>query len=870
MLKRSIAVFTLLMLLFSCLSSYAAVPYYPIDKENETKIPYGLLEELGILSEDEYITMDSPVTKGMFLKYIIRMTGMNESSIPAASKRIFLDVSLDSEYALWAEYGYDRGIILGNSLGSAELESVLTAADAAVMSVRAAGYNADDSLMLGARNDALDGLKPNDKLTARSAMRIIWNTLSMSAMMSRTEGNYINDNHTILRQLFKVKTYSGVIDDDSVININSGVSSLKSDQISVEGNVYSVEQGKWEGLAGRFADIYVREEQGLEKVLFVNPVKNNIKIMKTENVNLYSNGIIETDNKKTLKISDTAKHIWNFDRVYAKDGKIVLPSDGTIILTDNNSDNAFDCVFIFEAQYGFCVETNEKESTLYINQGVSKAYKLDEYESYDIYDYDRNEIKFDEISTDTLLEIYESSDKSRLVIFAQNMVSEYEVTASKIANGKQYAILSDGTQIEVSPHFGKLNKIIIQAGKSYKMTFDSDGRIAVAKEIDKGDFVYGYLFDYGTDGAFGDNLTVAIFNVNGEMITPEVREKLRVKENDTESVFTSEALLNKFNASFTPQLIRYALDVNGKLSKLEYPSADRFSNGFRCVGITGSATSGTFMYDSRMRTGDVYMIGGQVMLDSAKTKVICVPAELKLDGDWRVQKVSESFVNSVYYQSVKGYSVNPDSMAAEVVVMPEDLVYTDIASAVPGLISGFEEMYDDETQEFYDAILMHQNGSEVALRLGEGVKPEYMVSTTGEVIPLEVGDVIKVIKDHKNEATSIKLLFDESTRTCYGEKDTATEHTDKGYGHKQRTNYGTPYKIVGNAMYLIKEGESEPSSDIFRTDVGTIYEFDSSKREPISVISANDIETLSNNADADNKVFIQLNYSKNLITILYK
>lgn len=878
MFKKSITFLVAVMLLFSCISSYAMIPYYQTEDMAESGVPYGLLEELGILSIDEYKTLDTEVTKGMFLKYIIRMSGVEDSGVPSASKRIFIDVPMDSKYAPWVEFGYNRGIIFGDEVGVSGVDSVITAEDAAVMAARAVGYNVSDSLLLRAKSNALQGVKADEMLTAESAMKIIWNTLSLNVMMENSEGFYIDGERSILEYFFKIYKYSGIIDDDAIININGGASTLKSDRISVNGITYQTKSGGWPGLAGRYADVYIREEQGESTVAYVNPVRNTVKIISVDEIDSFSNGRIKLDDEKTLKLSDSAKTILNFERAYINSGNFTLPKDGTFVMIDNNSDNAFDCIFIFDPAYGSLVEVDTRENIVYTGQQDKRIiYNLNEYERVEIYDYNGKKLALTDISAGAMIEAYAAKDKEQLFLVAQKNSVTHTISTLQMIDNNSVATVADGTKLMVSPYFDTLNAVALKPGSTYDIILDSNGRIAIATELDAGGLTYGYMFSYKEGNALDAGVNLAIYSVNGEMITAKVKDKFTIKENDAESVMTSESFLNRLKSDFTPVLIRFALNENKEISKIEYPSSDRFSSGFRCVGTTGSATSGTLLYDSRMRANVVGMIGGQILLDNAKTKIIFVPGDMSVDGNWGIMSVADVFMDSQYYQSLKGYSVNPDSMAAEVIVVPESkLIYNDGASLIPGIVAGFEERYDEKTRESYTAIRIFQDGSEVSMRVNENVvknssqQYEYTIESTGEKIPLEIGDVIRIVKDHNDYIIGFKLLFDASSRTCYGENDTATEHFDKGYGHKQRTNYGTPYKILGNAMYLIKEGEDTPSSDIFRTDVGTIYEFDASKKNPVRVITGNDIETLSNNTATTNKIFIQLYYSKSLITVVYK
>lgn len=868
MLKKSLTIFVIVMLLFSSFSVYALIPYYAENTETETEVPFGLLEELEILHLDEYVTMDSEITKGLFLKWVIRMTGIKDDNIPTASKRIFLDVPLESEYASWVEYGYNREIVVGNGIGSLEVDNIVTTGDAAIMAVRAVGYDIEPSLLLRTQATVLDGLDPNQKLTSKTAMQILLNTLSLPTMMKEYEGNYINQKQTILKQLFHVDIFRGIVDDDAVININSGVSALRADQISIDGTVMKVKEGAGVGLAGHRVDAYVQSEQGVKKALFVHPVGNDIKILKREDVLSYSHGVIKFDDKKTLKVSDTAKNIWNFDRVYLKNGELALPTDGNLVVIDHNEDSYADCVFVFEPQFGTITGVNEKENVLYVSQDVNKVYKFNDNKAYEFYDYSGKQLKLSDLTEDMLVEIYASSDQSRFVMFAQKNVVEYTVSAIHQEGNKQIITTADGAKFEVSPHFDRLNEIQIQLGKSYQMSFDGAGRIATIKEVEDGTLNYGYLFSYRTEGAFESGISMAIYSVNDELVTASAKKKIRVKENNTDTMWTVDALLNKFNANFEPTLVRYALDKEGKVSKLEFPSADKFYAGFRCVGTSGNASDKD--YNARMRVGSIYMLGGQILLDSKATKILIVPEDLSPNGEWKILDVATALKDGKYYPALKGYGVNPASMTADVIVMPESVLgYADAYNIAPGLISGFDESYDAKTQESFSSIRVYQDGAEVSLRLDENVKPQYTLKS-GEVIDLAVGDVIRVVKDHNDRVISIKLLFDESSQKSYGADDSTIEQTERGYGYQQRTNYGTPYKIVGNAMYIIRDQESIPSSDIFRTDIGTIYEYDKTKREPIRVITGNDIETVSNNPGTTDKVFIQLSYSKSLITVVYK
>ena len=136
-------------------------------------------------------------------------------------------------------------------------------------------------------------------------------------------------------------------------------------------------------------------------------------------------------------------------------------------------------------------------------------------------------------------------------------------------------------------------------------------------------------------------------------------------------------------------------------------------------------------------------------------------------------------------------------------------------------------------------------------------------TSAGDVIPLEVGDVVRVKDNYRGRIGNIKLLYDCSGEQVYGIND--TDDDDYGYGNVERASFGTPYKIIDNAMYIIKNGESVPSKYIYRLDIGYIYEFDKNNRNHVRAINKYEIE-----CTGDNKAFIETYYSESAITVIYK
>ena len=867
MLKRILSVIMVSMLLIT-LNVNAYVTYNNISDENTAH--YKLFEKLGIVDRDDFAGYDTQITKGLFIKWAVKMTGVQSDMITTKNEQVFLDVKTDSEYAKDIQYAYERGIVKGDDYGLLRPDSALSSKDAAVISVRAAGYTFEPDIEITTSHTVLKGVKCADSssITVGEAMDILWNALELN-VVNTSNGRYWIDNEvTLLNEIFKVYYIDDVVQADYKVSLIGDVS-MNDDCIVLGDKTYSIDEDYSSGYVGYRVKAFVKRDSDDDRIIFMMPLNNEVKSYDVSEIEKYANGKISfVDSKKTLTVSSTAKTVCNFDRIYVLSSGVTLPKSGKIVCIDNNSDGKEDCIFIYDRQYGVVKSVDVDEKQIYIDGSQYKIYNFDDYDFVDIYNYDNEKITIKDIQTSSVAEIYESSDKRGLVMYFGNKQASGQIK-SLFRNGDERRIdFSDNKEYKVSPYFDDLSSNTeLKIGVECVLLLDSDDNIITIDYSTIKNINYAYLYAYGRYDSFDDEVQVALYDVNKGDIRFDIGRKIKLKYEDGSSEsLTTERFANYLDNSFEPGLVLYKTNKDNQIIEIEYPSNDIFSNGFRCVGVTGSATTGTAAGDSRMRLGKANMLGGKILLDLTKTKVLVVPTDFRAKENWCVATVADVFVNSLYYPNVKGYSVDPNSMVAEVVAISEETILatnsTDRPEYSVTIISGFKKMYDEASDEVYDVIEGFVEGEETDFIIDKTVPLSYTTSA-GDVIPLEVGDVVRVKDNYRGRIGNIKLLYDCSGEQVYGIND--TDDDDYGYGNVERASFGTPYKIIDNAMYIIKNGESVPSKDIYRLDIGYIYEFDKNNRNHVRAINKYEIE-----CTGDNKAFIETYYSESAITVIYK
>ncbi len=904
MFKRLLGLFLAFALVFSCV--YAEViPYNPTkDKDIYSD---ELFIKLGIVDRDDISSDDAKINKGTALRWAVSLTGMDLASLPKADRQIFSDVSVDSKYADIAAYAFEKGIIKGNDFGEAELLFDISNLDAVTLFIRAVGYSFDAGKEQLAKAQVLNGFDTKATLIAKNAMILLNRVLRLDAVEYINDTFYINENADILSSIFRVTEIRGVVDSDYIININGEVG-LKENTVSIDGKVYEADNEYCRSYAGYYVKAYLYKNRSEERIIYMDKSQNDVWVYDVSDIESYKAGALKLkDSKHNVNLDNSSvKTIRNFERILVGNTPLALPQCGKFVLIDNNGDKRIDCVFIYDAEYGIVKNVNAEQSKIYVKGTDESVYDISDYEVSNVFDFDGNDMKLDDISKDWLVEIYASTSKRNIAIVAGNKTVNTSVTTKFKKDGLDAIKDKDGNIYKVSPAFAKLCADKIEPGKTYMFALDTNGLIVYIQSTEAGEMTYGYICAMDIDGVFEQEVKVAIYTENGEKLTPLLRKSIKVTEGGISRSIKAAQFYTEKNS--IKSLVRFALNDAGEVTSIEYPTTDNiFAQGFREVGRSTVDETNTGKYDNRMRIKDpLYMLGGQVLMNKTNTKVMIVSDDFSSD-DWAIKSVTEAFVNSRYYQNIPGYSINNNSMEAEIVVATLSGLketYGDIYANAVALVSEFVTEYDDETGEKYTAINGYVDGVLESYRLEDeletmvyyeagtiwlscelpnGSEPGYVtdvdltdvdkpVALTTE--PIAEGDVVRLSLNSRGRVGCIKMMYDESEGKVYG-KGTANEagatyDKNRGYNTGERTSFGQAYKIVGNAMYIIPDGDANYNKDIYKVDTGYIYEYDKTTRNKIRVITADEITTKDENPELTDNVFIQINDSAIRIVVVYK
>lgn len=176
---------------------------------------YEILKYIGALDGFEDYSADALITKGDFLKILMKATGINYDLSPE-DKIQFYDVQSESEFYSVVSTAYSKGIIKGNGDGTLGVNKNLTLEEAAAMALRAIGYetaaeNAGgyptgfNSIAFG------EGLMDNvtasvgGLLTLDSSVILVYNMMNMDLMTINSTGDYSADEgKTLMNSVFDI------------------------------------------------------------------------------------------------------------------------------------------------------------------------------------------------------------------------------------------------------------------------------------------------------------------------------------------------------------------------------------------------------------------------------------------------------------------------------------------------------------------------------------------------------------------------------------------------------------------------------------------------------------------------------------------
>lgn len=587
-----------------------------------------VLERLGAVSLADMEGQDNtPVSRASYATLVASALKLSESGTSV----YFEDVLRDHSAVTAVNALYERGLISGTGGGNFKPDDNISFAAALKIMLNAAGYGEyaegkggfpSGYIIAGEKLEVIpDNINSDGTITTSQAAELIYNIMKVGLydpVVISGDGSLIKEvsDETLLSTIWNIYVEEGILETYYGGSINS--QTVARGEILVDGEKYLCEKGfnADSFLAEHIEFIY--EKSGNDKTVFYAQTSD----LQSESKVIDSVSILSFD-RDTYTIEYEAEN-GSTKTVKPDRGSVVIyngsPYEDSIpaIFEEFTSEYKRGTVKIVESAMGgydtIVVESYRNFVVNYSDTEGEKLYsKLQAGDVIDLTKYDEtlirnlNNIDTQISSSDAgyAISAAESKDGTRIKIITltnvnTGVIEEFTSGTNEITiDGTVYKLDKNFAEKELSDKNGNIMSGILKIGKTYKFNLDRFGYIAYMTETEPGSaYSVGYLMacDYGTSGLdrslrlklLGETNGVQIFET-AEKITVDEQKytnvlqalravELAAYEADNPGAVISDVPLKGVtnyndtsgaNPQITPQLIRYQLDSEGKLHRID-------------------------------------------------------------------------------------------------------------------------------------------------------------------------------------------------------------------------------------------------------------------------------------------------------------
>ncbi len=555
-----------------------------------------MLDGIGIYDSN---VIENSITRAEFADIVVRMMGVDEETIPAPSKQVYIDVPVDHECAPVVNYLYDNGIMIGHDDASFKPDSELTCQEAAKILVSLLGYREIAEVnggyfvgYLTASNDAglFKGVKTgySSVIDTGNLAIMIKNALEANVIsMELTSGGYVlkkDETTTIMSKYLDMGKYTGIVEGYEYTSIKSETIEYGENKAYI-GNVdFNTGDVDLSDFIGMNTEIYYRENDGEYTVLYAQEYRNkyvviesdNIEDASLENIEYYAN----SDSTKTtnFKINSDAVFIYNGKKDLLITDENLNPISGNIKLIDNNNDGRAEVVVIKEfTEYPVkgVISTDEQVTTQFSSKILDFSDQSTVYKFY----MDGSETDFTAITKNSVLNILESKNttgtKLMNIYIVNNSVEGMVTSISRpdddfviqFDSGEEYKLsqslinyIEDNKTFNEETNEYEYGFAYPTNTNSYTVRLNNYGEIAYYSIMTTGK-KYAYLvrtwFDPEEEISY-----VKMFTSAGEMVRAPLKDKVTLNDEKVKGEIIPDLIDPE-------QIIIYDMNSEGTVTKLK-------------------------------------------------------------------------------------------------------------------------------------------------------------------------------------------------------------------------------------------------------------------------------------------------------------
>lgn len=887
------------------------------------------LQDFGIYDPDAEIDLAEPVSRADFAKMASKLVYLGEPSEIVEDEIPFVDITNEEESYSAVQLLCKMGFVKGTDSTHFEPFSYIEPEHALIILVKIMGYDYlaqnKGSYFAAAQDKKLlnrVGFSYSDKLTYAEAYNLIYNAFNAdisdyNEIDGRPDGN---KKETLLYKRHNIATVSGTISDDGMTSLY-GESSILKDEISVqydgtnEITLKCSDAFKADAL-GKKADVYYKEnaETGDYEVVSLCQIENRNNVVKinpsyivkleteTDGGYLYTYYIDETDEDNELEASVSSEHklIYNgkaYDSNLLPEGKtyidLLKPELGVITLIDNDGDDYFDIVSVYDYETFVVGSVNPTDKIIYSQTSVGQP-KIDlssKSLTYTLSDEKGESVSLSDFGEYAILSVAKSLDGKMYDI----KVSKKSITGTVSEKTTDKIVVSGGEFKIVYPKKnGQDVEYLATAGTTGTFYFDVFGNIAYVKSnsLSNDDVIFGYVNVYGVDSKrLTDTLTIKMFTSRGIYKDYKLAQKVTidgVKYKDYNEMLTAlDRGIRDINGDKVSPLIRIKLDDDNMV----YWVDTCYEGQRESESIVKLDVSGTKRYFSRSIafSGDIGVASDSVIFNVPDTNEEFDPEKASIVT--RTGLVDNKEVNLTAYCVGDSAEVKT-SLTADVFVCEasQNLKFEpNIQSNKFGIVTGVSQAYDKDKDEIIYKVTINENGVPNEVYTKDPTDIEF--EETGEISykgKIEKGDLILYLlgADGKLTADSYKVVYDAN-------KQSQDENGDVKMGYFSSTTasldqwratvriaYDTVYNYKDN-LFQVSSVEPNQIPRLQAKDLnlkiyggsfnnqGAVYLRYDQASNKVTKISAQDLKTYVNVGTECDKAFYRAYYGTLQTVIIY-
>lgn len=660
------------------------------------------MEALGITNGVENVAdrLNEPILREEFCQLMINMMGYQSVADAATFTDAFEDIA-DSGYKNAIRLMYSLHLISGDNARTFSPKRALTVKEGTKILVDVLGYSPlvtdrtlDGYFTVASGLGLLRGVAAKgEDLDVQNALVMIDNALDVDRMVyayAGISGAYKKEPGNTYREALlygannEMTKLRGVVTADISTYLNAKITSLKANQLEIEGKIYTFESEAPVGLVGQTVEFYVKEIDGDERVFQITPAAQNRVYFFTDEEFVSASQTVLRLEEDSIAVSPSAKYIYN-NRLKQNFSVNEFNSidDFKVRAVDCDGDSVYETIFIEE--YIDCIveRVYETDFLVYLKAptqfGGMKYIDLDT-DDEDFYVQLLNEkgepIAFENIKADMTLSIAASEDGEALKVYVSEKIVEGALAGYSdthiTMNGEEYkykvdkAELTVGVQARAYINFdGEVIWIDYPSDSlnyAYVYALSSEGGLSdmKAKLLIPGPVSVKYTETEDEDGG-ASTKTPKLFCRNSDIIVLDLAEKVLVNGTRLSGDALANAIHNK--------PVAYKLNGDGKIRALDIlepvdtTSSKYYNANELTFGKTGDAAFG---------------------ITQDRTRSICLPTNASA-GNEDLKEFVE-LLNGVQY-NVMGYALDEATHIADIVVMSSEM-----RSGMTGIINASSDV----------------------------------------------------------------------------------------------------------------------------------------------------------------------------------